>query len=92
MTRPRSPIELWSEIIYKKERSSERILIVLAAAAIIGFGCFPALAWRTSIAPIAPPPRSSFLPELITPGEVLAGAGYCATCHAVKGGKPYAGG
>ena len=68
----------------------KRILVGLAAVAI-GLGCLAALAWRTSIAPIAPPARSSFSPELVTRGEVLAAAGYCATCHTAKGGKPYAG-
>jgi mono/diheme cytochrome c family protein len=74
------------------EAKLKRILIGLAAIAIIGLGCFAALAWRTPIEPIAPPTRSSFLSELITRGEVLAGAGYCATCHTAKGGKVYAGG
>jgi mono/diheme cytochrome c family protein len=70
----------------------KRIVVGLAAIAVIGLGCFAALAWRKPIAPISPPPKSSFSPELIARGEVLAGAGYCATCHTVKGGKPYAGG
>ena len=70
----------------------KRILIGLAAVAILGLGCFAALAWRTPIAPVAPPLKSSFSPELVARGEVLAGAGYCATCHTAKGGKAYAGG
>jgi mono/diheme cytochrome c family protein len=78
--------------IVSVEAMLKRILIGLAAVAIVGLGCFAALAWPTSIAPIAPPTRPSFSPELITRGEVLAAAGYCATCHTAKGGKPYAGG
>ena len=70
----------------------KRILIGLAAVAIVGLGCFAALAWQSPISPIAPPAKASFSPVLITRGEVLAGAGYCATCHTSKGGKPYAGG
>ncbi|MDQ1131429.1 mono/diheme cytochrome c family protein [Pseudoxanthomonas winnipegensis] len=49
------------------------------------------LAWRPSIEPIAPPAAASFPAELVQRGQVLAGAGYCATCHTAKGGAPYAG-
>ena len=70
----------------------KRILLGLATVVIVGLGCFAALAWRSPISPIAPPAKASFSPMLITRGEVLAGAGYCATCHTTKGGKPYAGG
>ncbi|TMN20636.1 cytochrome c [Pseudoxanthomonas sp. X-1] len=49
------------------------------------------LAWRPSIDPIAPPAAASFPAELVQRGQVLAGAGYCATCHTAKGGAPYAG-
>lgn len=70
----------------------KRIVIILVALLIVGFGGFGVLAWRSSIAPIAPPAASSFPAELVAHGEVLAGAGYCATCHTVQGGKPYAGG
>lgn len=53
---------------------------------------FFALAWRPEIAPVAPPLASSFSPQLVARGEVLAGAGYCAVCHTAAGGKAYAGG
>src|SRR5258708_19241300 len=39
-----------------------------------------------------PPAATNFPAELIAKGEALAGAGYCATCHAAKGGATYAGG
>ncbi|MET1028035.1 MAG: cytochrome c [Dongiaceae bacterium] len=71
---------------------SRRILIGLVAVLVIAAGGFVALAWRAAIAPITPPAASSFAPDLIARGEVLAGAGYCGTCHTAKGGKPYAGG
>lgn len=70
----------------------KRILVglsVLAALGLIGFGVF---AWRPAIAKINPPAPSSFAPELVARGEVLAGAGYCSTCHTTKGGRPFAGG
>jgi len=69
-----------------------RILIGLIAASVVGIGGFAALAWRPEIAPITPPAASAFAPELLARGEALAGAGYCATCHTAKNGKPYAGG
>lgn len=64
-------------------------LIGLLVLAVIGLF---ALAWRPSIDPIAAPSPSTFAPALVARGEVLAGAGYCATCHKAKGGQPYAGG
>ncbi len=65
------------------------VVLVLIAAGLAGFG---ALAWRPAIAPVARPAPSSFDPVLVAQGEVLAGAGYCSTCHTVKGGQPFAGG
>nr|WP_246504886.1 c-type cytochrome [Microvirga antarctica] len=50
------------------------------------------LSWRSAIAPVARPSPAGFAPDLVARGEVLAGAGYCATCHTAQGGKPYAGG
>lgn len=64
-------------------------LLVLAVVGLVGFGVF---AWRPAIGKIAPPAPSSFSPELVARGEVLAGAGYCSTCHTTKGGQPFAGG
>ncbi|MFI5001919.1 MAG: c-type cytochrome [Reyranellales bacterium] len=51
-----------------------------------------AFAWRPAITPIDPPAPSSFAPELVAKGEVLASAGNCATCHTAAGGPRYAGG
>jgi mono/diheme cytochrome c family protein len=69
-----------------KSQCSSRALGCLG---ILGFG---ALAWRPAIAPIAPPAPQSFAPELVAKGEALAGGGYCAECHTVKGGQKFAGG
>ena len=65
------------------------IAVVLMALGTVGFGIF---AWRPSIARIAPPPASRFAPALVARGAVLASAGYCASCHTVRGGQPYVGG
>ncbi len=70
----------------------KRIVLGLFVVAVVGLGGFAVLAWRSAIAPVAPPAAASFPAELVARGEVLAGAGYCATCHTAKGGKPYAGG
>ncbi len=70
----------------------KRILLGLAAALAVGIVSFGAFAWRPAIGKIAPPAPSAFAPELIARGEVLAGAGYCSTCHTTKDGQPFAGG
>src|ERR1700730_8586145 len=69
-----------------------RIAIGFLGLCILGALGFLALAWRSSIALIDPPAAANFPAELIAKGEALAGAGYCATCHTVKGGATYAGG
>src|SRR5260221_8664126 len=68
------------------------IAIGFLGLCVLGALGFLALAWRSSIAPIDPPAATNFPAELIAKGEALAGAGYCATCHTVKGGATYAGG
>src|SRR5258708_29635047 len=69
-----------------------RMAIGFLGLCVLGALGFLALAWRSSIAPIDPPAATNFPAELIAKGEALAGAGYCATCHTVKGGATYAGG
>jgi mono/diheme cytochrome c family protein len=70
----------------------KRIVLGLAVVLLLGALGFSALAWRSAIAPINPPSGSSFDPNLIAKGEVLAGAGYCAVCHTRPGGQPLSGG
>ena len=70
----------------------KRILVGLLAIVVVGLIGFGVFAWRPAIGKIAPPAPSSFAPELVARGEVLAGAGYCSTCHTTKGGQPFAGG
>jgi mono/diheme cytochrome c family protein len=69
-----------------------KLLIWVTVLGILGLLGFGALAWRPAIAPIPPPPPGSFAPELVAKGEALAGGGYCAECHTVKGGQKFAGG
>jgi len=69
-----------------------RLVLIVVAVLVVGCVGFVVLASRPSIDPIAPPGKSAFAPELIAQGEVLAGAGYCATCHTAAGGARYAGG
>jgi mono/diheme cytochrome c family protein len=70
----------------------KRILVGLLAVVVVGLVGFGVFAWRPGIGKIGPPAPSSFAPELVARGEVLAGAGYCSTCHTTKGGQPFAGG
>ncbi len=70
----------------------KRLFISLVALGVLGVLGFGALAWRPAIAPIAPPAPGSFAPQLVAKGEALAGGGYCAECHTVKGGQSFAGG
>jgi mono/diheme cytochrome c family protein len=69
-----------------------RVLLILAAVLTLGCVGFGVFAWRSPIEKIAPPGKSTFSADLVAQGEVLAGAGYCATCHTAAGGQRYAGG
>ena len=70
----------------------KRLLLCLAGIGVVGALGFFALAWRPAISPIDPPAAGAFSRELVTEGERLASAGYCATCHTAPGGPRYAGG
>lgn len=69
----------------------KRFFLFLLALIVLGFAGVYVLAWRPSIKAIDPPAAGSFDPALVKRGEMLAGAGYCATCHTAKGGARYAG-
>jgi mono/diheme cytochrome c family protein len=73
-------------------RSSRIIPTVVIAALIAGALAAFAVAWRPTIAAIAPPAPSSFDPALVKRGRDLAAIGNCNTCHTVRGGQNYAGG
>ncbi|MDF0489298.1 cytochrome c [Sphingomonas sp. H39-1-10] len=70
----------------------KRLLLGAVVAIVVGISAFCVFAWRPAIAEIPQPARDSFAPALVARGEVLASAGYCASCHTAKGGKPFAGG
>ena len=70
----------------------KRVAIGLIAVVVVAAGGVGAFAWRPAIGEVTPPSPSAFTPALVAQGEVLAAAGYCATCHTAKGGAPYAGG
>lgn len=69
-----------------------RWLLGIAVLVVAGLAGLFVIAWRPALAPIEPPAAASFPPERIARGDVLAGAGYCATCHTAHGGARYAGG
>ena len=65
----------------------------LGAFAASAAGWLGASAWAPPpIAPIAPPLASSFAPELVARGKLLASLGNCAVCHTARNGVPNAGG
>lgn len=67
-------------------------MLLAAVAVVIGLLGFAAFAWRPQLPAVATPAPSSFDTDVVTRGATLAAAGYCSTCHTVKGGQPYAGG
>ena len=71
---------------------SKRLLLGLAGIGAVCVVALLALAWRPAIPPIDPPTPSSFAPELVAKGEILASAGDCGACHTGNPAQPYAGG
>lgn len=70
----------------------KRILLGLLGLFVIGIVGLLVIAYRPAIDPIAPPANTAFAPALVSQGELLAGAGYCASCHTPNGAEDYAGG
>jgi len=70
-------------------RKAPALLFIICA---IAGGAFIALAWRPSIAAVAPPNARSFDAALVKRGAQLAAIGNCNTCHTAAGGRPFAGG
>jgi len=59
---------------------------------VFGVFGFAAIAWRAALPEVPTPASTSFDAEVVARGATLASAGYCSTCHSVRGGQPYAGG
>lgn len=68
----------------------KRLLVIILLLVIVGIIGIALLARRPAIDPVIP--NKNFASELIAQGEMLAGAGYCGSCHTVAGGQPYTGG
>jgi mono/diheme cytochrome c family protein len=71
---------------------SRRALLAIAGIGAVAVVALQAFAWQPAIPPVPPPAPSSFAPELVAKGEVLAEAGNCVACHTAHGGKLAAGG
>jgi mono/diheme cytochrome c family protein len=71
---------------------SRRLLLAIAGIGAVLVVALQAFAWQPALPPIAPPPPSSFAPDLVARGEALAGAGNCVACHTARGGPADAGG
>ena len=69
-----------------------RLLLGIVLLLVVGVAGIFLLAWHAKIEPIATPVASHFDPAQVARGEMLASAGYCATCHTAKGGARNAGG
>ncbi|AMV45880.1 c-type cytochrome [Paraburkholderia caribensis] len=61
------------------------VVVVVLVAAL-------ALMWKPAIAPISPPPASSFDAQSRLAGARVVALGDCVVCHTAKGGQPFAGG
>ena len=66
----------------------KKVLIWFLGLGFLGILAFGLLAWRRDLSD-QDPAAESFPAELVAKGEVLAGAGYCASCHTAKGGQPF---
>lgn len=68
------------------------LALYVSAGAFIVAGAFVAYAWEREIPAVATPDPSSFDPELVARGEMLARVGNCNVCHTRPGDAPFAGG
>ena len=69
----------------------KRIFLALAVVGVVVAGAFAFYAWHPELPAMAAADRPAFDADTIERGRVLAGAGYCSTCHTAAGGEPYAG-
>ncbi|WP_341316643.1 c-type cytochrome [Paraburkholderia sp. IMGN_8] len=61
--------------------------VVVAALIVAGW-----LMWKPAIAPVSPPPASSFDAQTKLAGARVVALGDCIVCHTAKGAQPFAGG
>jgi mono/diheme cytochrome c family protein len=69
----------------------KHFLFGLLGVVIVACAGFFAIAWKSAIAPIRPPDRTSFDQALIHKGAMLAAVGNCTACHTQPGGRSFAG-
>ena len=70
----------------------KRLLLFVFLLIVIGVVGVFVLGWHSAYDPIEPVAASSFDADTVARGEMLASAGYCATCHTKSGGTRNAGG
>lgn len=68
-----------------------RVIFFLLALMVVGVAGVFVLAWHPAYDPIKPPTADTLDAGQVQRGEILASAGYCATCHTAKGGPRNAG-
>ncbi|WP_179400923.1 cytochrome c [Burkholderia guangdongensis] len=59
---------------------------------LVGLAVAIGIMVEPSIAPIEPPARASFDPQLVRAGARIVALGDCIVCHTAKDGQPFAGG
>lgn len=69
-----------------------RLIGLVVLLVVLVSGSFGVFAWHSAIPAIDPPKASSFDPELVRRGDVLASIGNCNTCHTRANGPSFAGG
>ncbi|MGB0133879.1 c-type cytochrome [Dokdonella sp.] len=70
----------------------KRLLLAIFLLILIGVAGIFVLGWHSAYDPIEPTVASALDPDTVARGEMLASAGYCATCHTTSGGSRNAGG
>lgn len=69
-----------------------RLIGLVVLLVVLVSGSYGVFAWHSAIPAIDPPKASSFDPELVRRGDVLASIGNCNTCHTRANGPSFAGG
>ena len=70
----------------------KRLWCGAAGIAAVGLAVAIGIMFKPSIAPIDPPARASFDPQLVRAGARVVALGDCVVCHTANDGKPFAGG